>query len=152
ARRGGPAQVRVQIVFEVAVTCGLVDGLEGATAEWRAAQVRVQRDAGRIDHTLRTRSPPPVESRVQTTLDLARNFLLRKTEDRGSRIEGSVIALKAILYPRSSILGPRFGADLPSDFGEDFAQTVAHRVAPGSCDQISKGVAPQQLVNRRQMA
>src|SRR5262245_34030152 len=146
-----PAPPRLQIVFEIAVTCDFVDGLEGATAQWRAAQVRVQRDAGRIDHALRTRSPTPVESGVQTALDLARKLLLRKTEDRGSAIEDRVIALKAILYPRSSILGPRFGADLPSDFGEDFAQTVAHRVAPGRCDQISQAVAAQQLVDRRQM-
>src|SRR6266508_2692399 len=107
--------------------------------------------AGEIERRLNARSPPPVESRVQPTLDLARKLLLRKTEDRGSRIEDRVIALKAILHPRSSILDPRFVDDLPSDFGEDFAQTVSHRVAPGRCDQISQAVAAQQLVNRRQM-
>src|SRR4029453_14197470 len=98
-----PATPRLQIIFEVAVTCGVVDGLECATAQWRAAQVRVQRDAGRIDHALRTRSPPPVESRVQTTLDLACNLPLRKTEDRGQTIDDRVIAPKAVLYPRSTI-------------------------------------------------
>src|SRR5262249_34814054 len=82
-----PAPARLQVVFEVAVSGGFVDGFEGAAAQGGAAQVRVQHDARRVDHALCTRPPPHIESRLQTSLDLASQLL---GTSRSRRVAGDV--------------------------------------------------------------